>query len=446
MPVSGPQIKKRIPGPKAKAIIERDRKALVTSTKAGPLVVKRAEGALIEDVDGNILIDLFSGIGVLNVGHRHPDIIRAITDQTKRFVHVAGTDFYYDIQVTLAERLSELAPGKQNRKVFFTNSGTESVEAAIKIAKSHTGRQRFLAFVNAFHGRTMGSLDLTASKPVQRRGFFPSMPGTYHVPYAYCFRCRYKLQYPDCDIWCAKILDEVYFDTLVPPEDVAAIFAEPVQGEGGYVVPPKEFLPLIKKIVSKHEILFVDDEIQAGIGRTGRFWAIEHFGVVPDMIASSKALGSGIPIGALIVDERLDFRSRGMHSNTFGGNPVGAAAAIATLDIIEKERLLERAQRLGEMALRRLREMQEKYEIIGDTRGIGLMLAHEFVRDRKTNSAYEKVRDMVAEKALKKGIAILGCGKSCMRYIPPLNIDEELLDRGLDILDESINEVEKSLK
>lgn len=441
-----PKIMGQLPGPKAKKIIARDGKALMRSTKAGHLVARRAKGALIEDVDGNIFIDLFSGIGVHNAGHGHPMVVKAIKDQIDDFIHIAGTDFYYDIQVSLAERLIELAPGKHNKKVFFTNSGTESIEASLKVAKSANHRRTFIGFINSFHGRTMGSLSFTSSKPVHREGFFPFMPGVYHIPYAYCFRCRYKMDYPDCDLWCAKILEEVYFETFVPPGDVSAIIAEPIQGEGGYIVPPAKFLPTIKKIAEKHEILFVDDEVQAGIGRTGRFWAIEHFGVVPDMIASAKALGSGLPIGALIVDEKLDFEKRGMHSNTFGGNPVGAAAAIATLNIIKKDKLIGRARKIGKKSLRRLREMQESCEIIGDTRGMGLMLAHEFIKDRKSLSSNEKARDKIAEIALKKGLVILGCGKSCMRYIPPLNIDEGLLEKAWDILEESIRTVQKDSK
>lgn len=445
MPIGSPRMSKQFPGSEAKKIIERDKRAIVTSTKAGVIVAKRAEGALIEDVDGNVIIDLFSGIGVHNVGHRHPAVVKAVKDQINQFLHIAGTDFYYDIQVTLAENLIRLTPGKSGKKVFFTNSGTETLEAAIKVAKSASGRQRFVAFVNAFHGRTLGSLSLTASKPVHTEGFFPFMPGTYHIPYAYCFRCRYRLSYPDCDIWCAKILDEVYFDTQVPPGDVAAIITEPIQGEGGYIVPPKEFLPMIKKIAEKHGILYVDDEVQAGIGRTGKFWAIEHFGVVPDMIASAKALGSGLPIGALIIDEKLDFKRRGMHSNTFGGKPVGAAAALATLDVIEKEKLLRRAQRIGKKSLKRLREMQESFEIIGDTRGLGMMMAHEFVKDKRTLKTNEKARDRIAGIAIKNGLAMLGCGKSAMRYLPPLNIEEDLLERAWDILEESIRKVDREM-
>lgn len=438
-----PHMSGEFPGRNAEKIIGRDAKILVTSTKTGPIVAKRARGALIEDVDGNVIIDLFSGVGVQNVGHCHPEVVRAIKDQVDRFIHIAGTDYYYDVQVRLAEKLAASVPGKMGRKVFFTNSGTESVEAAIKIAKASTKRQTFIGFIGAFHGRTMGSLGVTASKPVQREGFFPFMPGVYHVPYAYCYRCRYRLEYPGCGLWCAKILDEVYFDTYVPPSDVAAIIAEPIQGEGGYVVPPKEFLPMLKKIAEKHGILFIDDEVQAGMGRTGRMWAIEHFNVVPDIITTAKALGAGIPIGATIIDARLDFDRQGRHSNTFGGNPVGAASALAVFKIIEKEKLLQRAQRLGRKSLRRLKEMEEKYDIIGDTRGLGLMLAHEFVKDKKSKNPNKEARDRITELALRKGLGLLGCGKSSIRYLPPLVIEEDLLETSWDILEDCIRVVSK---
>ncbi|MEM3038775.1 MAG: acetyl ornithine aminotransferase family protein [Thermoplasmata archaeon] len=443
MTSKAPHVSKDFPGPNARKIIARDTRYLVTSTKTGPIVAKRARGALIEDVDGNVIIDLFSGVGVQNVGHCHPEVVRAIKDQADKFIHIAGTDYYYDVQVRLAEKLAASVPGKMERKVFFTNSGTESVEAAIKVAKASTKRHTFIGFIGAFHGRTIGSLSVTASKPVHREGFFPFMPGVYHIPYAYCYRCRYKLEYPSCGLWCAKILEEVYFDTFVPPGDVAAIIAEPIQGEGGYVIPPKEFLPTMKRIAEKHGILFVDDEIQAGMGRTGKLWAIEHFNVVPDVITTAKALGAGIPIGATIIDAKLDFDRQGRHSNTFGGNPVGAAAALAVFRIIEKEKLLQRAQRLGKKSIRRLKEMEEKYGIIGDTRGLGLMLAHEFVKDKRTKAPNKEARDKVTELALRKGLGLLGCGKSSIRYLPPLIIEEELLETSWDILEDCIRTVDK---
>jgi len=432
-----------LPGPKGRKIIERDEKAIVTTTKIGPIVAERAEGALIRDVDGNTIIDLYAGIGVSSVGHCHPKVVRAIGEQSGKFLHIGGTDFYYENQVDLAERLAGTMPGRARRKVFFSNSGTEAVEAALKIAKAATRRQTFIAFIGAFHGRTMGSLALTGSKPKQREGFFPFMPGGYHMPYAYCYRCRYKLEYPDCDLWCAKILDEVYFDSFLPPEDVAALVAEPVQGEGGYIVPPTGFIPTIKKIISKHGILLIDDEVQAGLARTGRMWAIEHYDVIPDILTSAKALAAGLPIGATVIDSKFDFKEKGRHSNTFGGNPIAAAAALAVLDIIEKERLIARAERLGRSSKKRLIEMQEKFEAIGDTRGLGLMLAQEFVKDKESKTPDVKMRDRIIHEALRRGLAIIGCGKSTIRYIPPLTIKEDLLDCAWDILEASIKDARK---
>jgi len=443
MPSRGPRVSGNLPGPVGKKIIDRDTRIMVTSTKAGPIVAKRAKGSIIEDVDGNLIIDFFAGVGVQNVGHCHPKVVQAIKEQAEKFIHIAGTDYYYENQVELAEKLAKTVPGRMPRKVFFTNSGSESVEAALKVAKQATKRQTFVGFISAFHGRTMGSLGVTASKPVHREGFFPFMPGVYHIPYAYCYRCRYKQEYPDCGVWCAKILDEVYFDTFVPPNDVAAIVAEPIQGEGGFIVPPKEFLPILKRTAEKYGILYIDDEVQAGMGRTGRMWAIEHFGVVPDIITTAKALGAGIPIGATIIDSKLDFDKSGRHSNTFGGNPIGAAAALAVLEIIEKEKLLERTRKLGKKSIKRLREMQDDHDIIGDTRGLGLMLAHEFVKDKKSRAVNKEARDKIVDLALKNGLGVIGCGKSSIRYIPPLTIEENLLDKAWDILEGCIRTVEK---
>ncbi|HVG36742.1 MAG TPA: aminotransferase class III-fold pyridoxal phosphate-dependent enzyme, partial [Thermoplasmata archaeon] len=288
------------PGPKAKEIIERDRSYIATTTKSAPVVVKRASGSIVEDVDGNILIDFAAGISVLNVGHAHPKVVEAISRQASQFTHFAGTDFYYEIQATLAERLGKITPGKHRKKVFFGNSGTEANEAAIKIAKSHTKRQMFLAFLGAFHGRTQGALSLTASKAKQRAGFFPTMPGVVHVPYAYCYRCPYKLTYPSCDLYCANIIEDVYMKTVAPPEDLAGVFVEPVQGEGGYIVPPPGWMDRIAKIAKDHGVLLIDDEVQSGLGRTGKMWAIEHSDAVPDILTMAKSLGGGLPIGAAV--------------------------------------------------------------------------------------------------------------------------------------------------
>ncbi|MEM3397174.1 MAG: acetyl ornithine aminotransferase family protein [Thermoplasmata archaeon] len=438
-----PKIIQVPPGKKAKKIVEEDTKYLATSTKTSPVVAAKAKNAILEDVDGNVYIDFSAGIGVLNLGHCHPAIVEAIKTQSEKLMHFAGTDFYYEIQVELAKKLCEITPGKFAKKVFYTNSGAESNEAAIKLARWSTQRKQFMAFISAFHGRTMGALALTASKPVHRDRYFPMMPGVNHIPYAYCYRCRYKLEYPSCDIWCAKILDEVYFDTFIPPEEVAGIFAEPVQGEGGYIVPPKEFLPEIKKIAEKHKILFIDDEVQAGFGRTGKMFAIEHFGVVPDIVSIAKAMGSGIPIGAIVFNAKYDWGVEGAHSNTYGGNLVSCAAAIATIDVIQKEKLTARAEKLGKSMSKRLNEMKEKYELIGDVRGLGLMQATEFVKNRKTKEYAKKERDRIVELAYKRGLILLPCGKSGIRYIPPLTIEEEYLEKGLDVLESCIKDASK---
>jgi len=396
-------------------------------------------------VDGNLYIDFTSGIGVLNTGFSHPEIVKAVKEQVEKLVHFAGTDFYYRVQVDLAEKLTQITPGDYEKKVFFTNSGTESVEAAIKLTRWSTQRKRFIAFLGAFHGRTMGSLSLTASKTVHRARFFPTMEGVTHIPYAYCYRCPYRQEYPSCGMYCAKILEELYFETAVPPEEVAAIFVEPVQGEGGYIVPPKEFIPELKRIAERHGILLVDDEVQAGFGRTGKFFAVEHYGVVPDVITTAKALGSGYPIGAIIFRKELDFGVQGAHSNTYGGNLVASTAALKTIEVIEKERLVERSRRLGELMRKRLMEMQEKHELIGDVRGLGLMQATELVKDRRTKEYAPKEREMVVEEALKRGLILLPAGRSAIRYIPPLVIEEEHLNAGLDVLDEAFSAVEKKL-
>ncbi|MBX8633559.1 MAG: acetyl ornithine aminotransferase family protein [Candidatus Thermoplasmatota archaeon] len=436
-----PDIKIEPPGPAAREIIAKDDSYVATTTKSLQIVAKRARGLDVEDVDGNMFLDFSSGISVLNVGHCHPRIVEAVKRQSGELMHFAGTDFYYDIQASLAQRLSEVTPGTYEKKTFFSNSGTESVEAAIKIARWSTRRSRMIAFIGAFHGRTMGSLSLTASKPVQQQRFFPGVPGVTHLPFAYCYRCPYHLEYPSCDLWCAKTLEETYFSTFVPPDEVAALFGEPVQGEGGYVVPPKEFYPTIHKIIKKHGILFADDEVQAGLGRTGRMWGIENWGIQPDIMSMSKSLGSGIPIAATVFRKELDFGVEGSHSNTFGGNLVGCAASLATLDVIKDERLVENSAKMGEYFRKRLAELQEKHEIIGDVRGLGLMIAVEFVRNRKTKEFAVKERDDIINGAFKRGLILLGCGKSGVRLIPSLNVTKEQIDTATEIIDSSISAV-----
>lgn len=438
-----PNIKVTPPGPKARKILARDERWIATSTKTSPLVVKRASGSVVEDVDGNTYIDFTCGVSVTNVGHTHPKVTAAIEQQVEQFTHFAGTDFYYDVQTRLAERLAGLAPGKGPKKVFFSNSGTEANEAAMKVARWHTGRPMFLAFLNGFHGRTMGSLSLTASKAVQRARFQPMMPGVVHVPYAYCFRCPYQLTYPSCDLYCANIIEDLYMKTVAPPEDLAAIFFEPVQGEGGYVVPPPGWVERIGKIAKDHDVLLAADEIQSGMGRTGKMFAVQHTKAVPDLLTMAKSLGSGIPVGATIFRADLDFDRKGAHSNTFGGNPVACSAGLATLDVIETDDLMANATRLGARMRARLDGMKEKYGIMGDNRGVGLMQATEFVKDGASKTPAPEIRDKIVADALKHGLVLLGAGDSTIRFIPALNIPDELLDAGLDVLEASIRRYAK---
>jgi 4-aminobutyrate aminotransferase len=434
----GVRIVTPIPGPKARAIIAADDDYLMTTTKTSPIAAYQAQGVWVTDADGNRLLDFAAGVGVLNVGHCHPDVVSAVRDQSERLMHFAGTDFYYASQTELAKRLGELAPGDRPKKVFFTNSGTESAEAAIKIARWNQQRPLVIGLLGAFHGRSMGALALTASKPVQRARFNAHTGGATHIPPPYCYRCPYKLTYPSCDLYCAKILKELYFETAVPPTDVAALIAEPVMGEGGYIVPPKGWHATIKSILDEHDILLIDDEVQSGIGRTGKMFAIEHTGVVPDIVTLAKSLGGGLPIGAMIFPKELDYPYKGPHSNTFGGNLVSVAAAQAVLSVIEKDHLLENARTQGAHLVKRLQELQQKYDVIGDVRGLGLMVATEFVEDTKSKTPAVALRDRILVEAYQRGLILLPCGKSTIRYIPPLVIQRDEVDEGVEILDESI--------
>jgi 4-aminobutyrate aminotransferase len=434
----GVRIVTPIPGPKAQKIVEGDGRWIMTSTKTSPVAAASAAGVWIQDVDGNRILDFTSGVGVVNTGHCHPDVVRAIQKQAGELMHFAGTDFYYENQVRLAERLAKLTPGSYDKKVFYTNSGTESVEAGLKLARWNRQRPITVGLIGAFHGRSMGALTMTASKTTQRARFQAFAGGGHHIPAPNCFRCPYKLEYPSCDLYCAKILKELYFETTIPPDDVAAFIAEPVMGEGGYVVPPPGWHKAIKSICDEHEILFIDDEVQAGIGRTGKWFAIEHHGIVPDIVTVAKALGSGLPIGAIIARKDLDYPHAGAHSNTFGGNLVAVAGALATLDVIEREKLIENARVQGEHLQQRLRELQKKHEEIGDVRGLGLMVATEFVASGSDLAPNPVLRERVVEESYKRGLLLLPCGKSSIRYIPPLVIDREEVDEGVEILDEAI--------
>jgi 4-aminobutyrate aminotransferase len=437
-PKRGVQLRTEIPGPKAQAIIARDHEILMRTTKTAPIVAESGEGVWITDVDGNRLLDFSAGVSVNNVGYAHPEVVRAVREQVGRLSHFAGTDFYYEAQVRLAERIARIVPGTFEKKVFFTNSGTESAEAALKIARWQRQKPIVIGLLGGFHGRTMGALSLTASKPVQRARYAAYATGGHHIPAPNCYRCPYKLEYPSCDLYCAKILKELYFQTSIPPDDVAAMIVEPVMGEGGYIVPPKGWHPAIKSILDEHGILFIDDEVQAGMGRTGRWWAIEHHGIVPDLLTMAKAIGGGLPMGAVAFRKDLDFPVNGAHANTFHGNLVAAAASLATLDVIEKDHLLDNARVQGAYLISRLKELQGRHEEIGDVRGLGLMTATEFVRDRKTKEPAVKFRDRVLEESYRRGLILLPCGTSTLRYIPPLVVRREEIDEAIEILDAAI--------
>ena len=434
-----PLIKIEPPGPRASQILEKDERYIMQSFKRWyPLVVRRAEGFLVEDVDGNVYLDFNSGLVVVNVGHRHPKVLEAIRVQLDSFLHYSLADFAYGISADLAERLVKITPGDFPKKVFYGNSGAEAIEAGLKVTRGHFKGKRpyVLAFAGSFHGRTLGALSLTASKPVQRRGFAPLIPGVVHVPYPYCYRCPFRQEYPDCALWCVDYIREWVLEKYVPGDEVAAIFFEPVAGEGGYIVPPPEFFPRLRRLADEYGILLVDDEVQAGVGRTGKWFAIEHWGVAPDLVAIAKGIAAGLPLGVLVGRSDVMDLPPGSHASTFGGNPVSCAAALAVIDVIEEERLLENAARMGEIAMKRLREMQENLNAIGDVRGLGLMIGVELVRNRETKEPAPQLLHEVLLEAFKRGLLLVGAGESVLRIAPPLTITEEALDKGLSILED----------
>jgi 4-aminobutyrate aminotransferase len=436
----GPRIAGPLPGPRARAIlIEDDRLLSPSYTRSYPLVVERGRGCRIEDVDGNQFLDLTAGIAVASTGHCHPEVVVALQAQAAELIHMSGTDFYYALMPQLAERLSAIAPMPGPHRFYFGNSGAEAVECALKLARYHTGRQHILSFFGSFHGRTMGALSLTGSKPQQRRRFAPFVPGVTHL--------RYPNLYRDTDgspeaaealgLACARILEDQLFKTTLPPEEVAAIFVEPIQGEGGYLVPPPSFLQELRRISARHGILLVADEIQSGVGRTGRWWAIEHAGVAPDIVCSAKGIASGMPLGVCMARAEIMDWPPGSHASTFGGNPLSLAAALATLDILEREAMANAAT-VGAAALTRLNTWVETHPIVGDVRGRGLMIGVEIVADQQTKTPAPALRDRIVTLAFERGLLLLGCGESTLRLCPPLIITQQETDVALDILEESI--------
>lgn len=439
-----PKIVVTPPGPKARELVKKDERLISQSyVRSYPLVVESGKGCIVRDVDGNEYIDFNSGLACLNVGHCHPKVVEAIKNQCDRFLHYSNTDFYYPETVALAEKLAEITPGNFEKKTFFSNSGTEAVEAAVKLSKWHTRKQLFIGFVNAFHGRTIGALSFTASKPAQRRYFSPLMPGVTHVPYPYCYRCPFKQTYPDCHIWCVDFIDEFVLQKYAPPEDVAAILFEPIQGEGGYIVPPPEYFQRLKKLADKYGLLLIDDEVQTGMGRTGKCFAIEHWNIEPDIICCAKALASGLPLGATIAKAKIMDWVAGSHASTFGGNPLSCVAAMSVIDVIKEERLLENATKQGNYILKRLGELKEESNIVGDVRGKGLMIGVEIVAGKEGKKPSPEKANEVIMRSWKRGVAVITCGVSTLRIAPPLNITQELADSALNIIVDVIKEVEK---
>ncbi len=421
--------------------MRRDNKYVSPSyTRAYPLVIKKGTGVWVTDIDGNTFLDFSAGIGVTSTGHSHPAIVDVIKRQAAKFIHMSGTDFYYDVQTKIAEKLAEIVPGAKNKKVFFGNSGAESVECAMKLARYHTRRPRFVAFTGAFHGRTFGALSLTASKSIQKRYFAPMLPSVTHVPYAYCYRCVFNLEYPSCKFACVDYIDDVIFKKVVSPEDVCAIFVEPVQGEGGYIVPPKGYLLALRKLCNKYDILLVDDEVQSGMGRTGRMFAIEHFNTKADIYCIAKGVASGMPLSACVARPGIMDWQPGSHASTFGGNPIGCAVALKTIELLENE-LIENAAYLGRIALKRLHELEKKYEFVGDVRGKGLMIGIELVADKKSKRPVTDRRNAVVYEAFKHGLLLLGAGASTIRLIPALILSENELHVGIDIIEQALKKV-----
>ena len=439
--LAGPKIKTALPGPNAKRILAGDEKYISPSyTRSYPLVAKQGRGIVITDVDGNEFLDFSAGIAVTSTGHCHPEVVAAIQKQAGELIHMSGTDFYYENMVTLAERLSKIAPMPGPHRIYYGNSGAEAIESALKLARYHTKRQNVIAFFGAFHGRTMGALSLTASKPQQKRRFGPGVPGVTHVRYPDVYRgCEGGAQDAEAfALGCARFIEDKLFKTTLAPEEVAAIFVEPVQGEGGYVIAPTVFMKELRRICDQYGILLVADEVQSGAGRTGKWWAIEHTGVQPDIVCMAKGIASGMPLGIMMSRADIMDWVPGSHASTFGGNPVCIAAALATLDVIEKEGLLANSAEVGNHMLKRMADWPRKHKLVGDVRGRGLMVGVEIVKDKKTKEYGAAERDRIIELAFERGLLFLGCGPSTIRIAPPLVVSKDEADVAVDVLDECI--------
>jgi 4-aminobutyrate aminotransferase len=440
-----PHLVTALPGPKAKQIVKRDTEFVSPSyTRDYPLVAKTGHGAMIEDVDGNTFLDFAAGIAVVATGHCHSEVVAAIQKQASELIHMSGTDFYYPNMVELAEKLASIAPGKEPKRVYFGNSGAEAVEAAIKLAKYHTKRDKLVAFHGAFHGRTIGALSLTASRAVQRKGFGTLLSGVFHMPFPDTYRGTYGVRPETASADCLSYLENELFRRRVDPEEVAGIFIEPIQGEGGYLPAPADFLQGLQRICRKYGIMLVMDEVQSGMGRTGKWWAGDYAGIEPDIICTAKGIASGMPLSAMIARASVMDWKPGAHASTFGGNPVCIAASLATIRLIEKQ-YMANAARVGEYIMRKTVDWREKHKIVGDIRGRGLMIGIEFVRDQKTKEKAPELRNQIVERAFYKGLLVLGSGDTTLRLCPPLLIDEEQADFALRTLDGLISDIEREM-
>ncbi len=434
---------KKRPGPKAQSWVKRDHQVISKSvTRAYPLVVDSAKGCRMTDVDGFEYLDFTSGIAVTATGHCHPKVVKAICDQAKKLIHMSGTDFYYASEARLGEALCRLAPGRMKKKAFFTNSGAESVEAAMKLARYATKRPYFIAFSGAFHGRTLGALSLTASKTRHKKGFAPLLPAVIHAPYPDPYRPPAGLTADQAVDFTLDWIQNTAFKNLIPGEEVAAIFVEAIQGEGGYILPPKDFLKRLSRLARSYGILLVVDEVQSGMGRTGKMFASEHFNIVPDIMTLAKGIASGLPLGAMVAKSKLmDTWESGAHANTFGGNPIACESALATLELLENG-LMQNAETTGSYMLRRLEEMKEHHRLIGDVRGLGMMIGIELVKNREHKTRAIEECNQIIQACFQKGLLILSCGQNTIRFMPPLILTQKEADQGLDIFETALTEVE----
>jgi 4-aminobutyrate aminotransferase len=439
-----PLINGPLPGPRARAVVERDERVVSPSyTRPYPLVAKRGEGAMVEDVDGNRFLDFNAGIAVVATGHCHPRVVKAVQEQAARLIHMSGTDFYYEEMVALAEKLAGIAPGDLARRVSFGNSGAEAIEGSIKLARWATGRDKIIAFYGGFHGRTLGALSLTARKAVQRAGFGPLLPGVVHAPYPNCYRCPFGQTPEHCAVECVGFIENTILKTVAPPTETAAILVEPVQGEGGYIVPPRKFFDELTRVARRYGILLIFDEVQSGMGRTGRMWAADHFFAVPDIVAVAKGIASGLPLAATVARADLMTWPPGAHASTFGGNPVACAAALATIALLEEE-LIDNAAQMGAFLMDRMRDWPRRFAHVGQVRGLGLMIGIELVRDQESREQAPEIRDRVVQLAFQRGLLVLGAGDNNIRLCPPLVVTREQCAFALETLEECLTAAGKN--